>query len=167
MIYFKLSPQKTNTGIFILITLAVLASFVNAQDLPKPDLIARVSQYQGMPAIELEVRLGEGWHMTSHQPKDEFAFGAEVELANSSDPKALKIRQSIWPEPTVKFIESIGIESSFYEGTFVVILVLNGLVDLNNIRGQEVILHYQSCTQSLCLSPDNISTLVVEKGLLD
>ena len=123
-------------------------------DIPRPEIIAKQVQTENGSAIQMMVTLKRDWHITSHNPTDEFAFGAEVEFKNPQFQKG----KVIWPEPIVKFIESIGVKNSFYEGSFEILIPLKESPD--KVQGQEVVLHYQSCTQQLCLAPDFISTII-------
>lgn len=125
-----------------------------AQEMPRPQMVAQQVSTKAGPAIKLTVQIAPGWHITSNNPKDEFAFGAEVEF---KDPN-FQAGQIQWPLPIVKFIESIGVENSYYEGEITILIPLNRFP--NKIQGQEIVLHYQSCTEELCLAPDFISTLI-------
>lgn len=121
---------------------------------PKPEVIAKqVSTKSGL-AIKLIVKLAPSWHITSHDPKDEFAFGAEIEFKNPEfEHGAIQ-----WPMPVVKYIESIGVENSYYEGEFEILIPLDKFP--KTIQGQEVVFHYQTCTEKLCLAPNFMSTLI-------
>jgi len=127
-------------------------SQVYSQNVPKPELSARL----GANEIIVTVQLSKDWHITAHNPVDEFAFGAEVEIPQNP----IDGKQVIWPQPVVKFIESIGMENSYYQGSFQVIIPFKSLKDGKKISGQELVFHYQSCTQELCLAPAQVSTLI-------
>lgn len=121
---------------------------------PKPEVIAKQISTKSGLAIKLIVKLAPSWHITSHNPKDEFAFGAEIEFKNPDfEPGAIQ-----WPMPVVKYIESIGVENSYYEGEFEILIPLDQFP--KQIQGEEVVFHYQTCTEKLCLAPNFMSTLI-------
>ncbi len=104
--------------------------------------------------LRVRVMIPQPWHLTSHAPDDEFLIPLEAKV----QAKDLQFGSAIYPKPTIKRLEALDMNGSYFEDSLIVgfeILKVNTSENTNqaNWGNLEFKLYYQACTDEICLSP--------------
>lgn len=101
---------------------------------------------KGLYELHFEVKLGEGWHIFSQKPGDEFLIPPSFQYVTK-----VELKGDIREDGTLHTVRMEGIDSpvNYYEGSvdFVQTVKFSGKGNINGVFG------YQICDASHCLAP--------------
>ena len=142
----------------------VLASFASGQDLSvakrqsvafQPPSIASV--YRGRPStVELQFRINSGYHINSHQPKQEYLKKTELQMDPPTDIAIEKVAYPAGEELSFPFAPDEKL--SVYTGDFAVNVTVRPLKTVLPARyAVHGILKYQACDNAACYPPKQLA----------
>ena len=113
--------------------------------------------------LHLELSVAPGWHVYGPaMPVGYTALGIDIE----SGPEGVQMGPVAWPEPTPFRIPGLDEEFSVYEGAVAITMPLDFTIPRNSgVVRLEIAVHFQTCSVSECLPPNEISlTLAVPEA---
>jgi hypothetical protein len=149
--------QKLVTGLLVLTTLSV------AQDMPgkktpsitmSPPLTTVVTRGKGA-SVDLEFRIGSGFHVNSNTPKSEFLIPTSLKVNAPTDMVIGRITYP--PGEEMSFAFAPDEKLSVYSGAFTVGVIVRPLASVlpgkYAFRGT---LKYQACDKAACYPPKTL-----------
>ena len=144
------------TGFFCIAAVAALAqSAAQGPSITVTSLTATDGFHPGGTGrIAVQVKLGAGWHVNAHTPKDEFLIPTVLTL---EAPEGVTVTQTVYPEPVYIKLEGTSEPLAVYGGQFVIgieIVLADGVQPgALNVEGK---LQYQACDSKQCYAPKTI-----------
>ena len=144
------------TGFFCIVAAAALAQpAAQGPNITVTSLTATDGFHPGITGhIAVQVKLGAGWHVNAHTPKDEFLIPTVLTL---EAPEGATVTQTVYPEPVSITLVGTNEPLAVYGGQFVVgieIVLADGVQPgALNIEGK---LQYQACDNKQCYAPKTI-----------
>ena len=108
--------------------------------------------------VDLHFKVGEGLHINSHTPRGEELIPTTIKLPETS---GVRLAKADFP-PGTDFAFSAGPDTpqeklSVYTGEFI---VHTELVAAKGEHPVEATLHYQACTNNICMPPHSIAVAI-------
>lgn len=120
---------------------------------PQPVSVARGATAK----VPIQVLLQPGYHINSHQPKDEYL----IPLKLTWQPGALEVTETSYPEPEMETYGFSKAPLSVFTGDFEITVAVKA--PSNAEKGEEALtgkLRYQACTDSMCLPPKSVPVAI-------
>lgn len=115
--------------------------------------------------LSVTVQIDSGWHINANVVQDEFLFPSKLEAKANG----IRFGTPKWPEPQKAFNDALQIEALQFSGTILIRLPLDSVGGSYDSLSTMVTLHYQACSNSICLAPakvsQNLGTPMPETGL--
>jgi hypothetical protein len=155
-----MNASMTTARLFTaLFALAVsMAAQAPARSLVKPADIEFLYPEQvtipvGQPTkVVLHFHVGEGLHINSHTPREQFLIPTTFSIPESS---GVRLEDAVFPPGTDLTLPSDPDEKlSVYTGEFTIETRLTAAAGDHLVEGK---LHYQACTNTICLPPKNLT----------
>ena len=108
--------------------------------------------------VALQVRLGRGWHVNAHTPKDPYLIPTVLTF---TPPEGVNVREIDYPEPVSITLEGVKEPLLAYSEEFVIgveVALADGVsLGTLNLEGQ---LRYQACDKKACYPPKTMPVSV-------
>lgn len=122
---------------------------LNAMDPPQLSLAFPDKALAVQDTLVLRVQLDSGWHINANVVNDEFLFASRLD----AQANGIQFAPAVWPTPEKSYNDALQMESLFFSGNFVVKIPVSKLEKTYDSLSTKVTLHYQSCSNSICLAP--------------
>jgi len=158
--YFLLFVQ------FLLVNLFLTHGFAETapdREMAPPEVKLSYSEgsLQAGSELQIIVSIEHGWHITSHQPADEFLVPARAEVFA----EGIEFGDPVYPEPDIQWVEGLQMENSIFHGEFTIVVPVNAVSASFDSLSTRVVFHYQSCNSVLCLPPASVETTLGNEQL--
>jgi hypothetical protein len=105
--------------------------------------------------VVLHFRVGEGLHINSHTPHEQFLIPTTFSIPESS---GVRLEDAVFPPGTDLTLPYDPNEKlSVYTGEFTIETRLKASAGDHLVEGK---LHYQACTNAVCLPPKNLTVAI-------
>jgi DsbC/DsbD-like thiol-disulfide interchange protein len=105
--------------------------------------------------VVLHFRVGEGLHINSHEPREKFLIPTTFSIPESS---GVHLEDAVFPPGTDLTLPSDPNDKlSVYTGEFTIETRLTASSGDHLVEGK---LHYQACTNAVCLPPKNLTVAI-------
>jgi thiol:disulfide interchange protein DsbD len=128
-------------------------SFPGADDTPKVTITGAIQQRTG-DDVEgtITAKVGEGWHINSNTPSEDFAIPTVLQL----DAATADLAKVTYPAHQMKAFEFTGGKKlAVYDGTFNIPFTAKLKPGATKVRAT---LNYQACSDRVCLPPNRATT---------
>lgn len=152
--------------LFLLVSLPLGVGFAEAapdREMAPPHVKLAYSEgsLQAGSTLQIHVSIEHGWHITSHQPSDEFLVPARVEVFA----EGIEFGTPAYPEPDIQWVEALQMENSIFHGEFTIKVPVSAVSASFDSLSTRVVFHYQSCNSVLCLPPASVETTLGSEQL--
>lgn len=123
--------------------------------MPPPRVEIRYTEPDPEVGTELlvVVTVVPGWHVNANVVADEFLLPSRIEAGA----KGIEFGEPVWPEAKKEYSEALLMDNLVFKDTFQVRLPIRKMASDADPSTTHVIFHYQACSNSICLAPDQVS----------
>jgi len=133
---------------------------LNKMNPPRLAASFRSEPVQTGSELLVQVTVDSGWHINADTTPDEFLVASRVEAIHPD----IHFGKAHWPQPQKIYSEALDLETWVLGGSFTITIPVTQIKTGADPSLTKITLHYQACSNSICLAPAQVSVDLKKKS---